>query len=120
MSKKPSKRFAFDGLDRVLHEKARLGILTSLLAHKSGLGFNELKELCTLTDGNLSRHLQTLNEAGLVEIEKGKSGNRPHTTARLTPVGRSKFLEYLSVLEGIVAGAIATAVPKGKVKLATA
>ena len=120
MSKKPNKNNAFDGLDRVLHEKARLGILTSLLANKIGLGFNELKELCLLTDGNLSRHLQTLHEAGLVEIEKGKSGNRPHTTARLTTDGRKKFLEYLSVLEGIVASAIAAAEPAKSVRLATA
>lgn len=119
MSTKASSRYAFDGLDRVLHEKARLGILTSLLAHRNGLGFNDLKELCSLTDGNLSRHLQTLHEAGLVAIEKGKSGNRPHTTAKLTADGRKKFLEYLAVLEGIVAGAIAAAEPAGKVKLAT-
>ncbi|MFO0936587.1 MAG: transcriptional regulator [Gemmataceae bacterium] len=122
MSKKENNAFAFEGLDRVLHEKARLGILTSLLAHKTGLGFNELKELCSLTDGNLSRHLQTLSEAGLVDIEKGKSGNRPHTTAILTVSGRKKFLEYLSVLESIVSNAIATAEPKarGNVKLAPA
>ena len=55
-----SGRYAFDGIDRVLHEKARLGILTSLLAHQNGLVFGELRDLCALTDGNLSRHLQTL------------------------------------------------------------
>ena len=119
MSTNPSKHYAFDGLDRVLHEKARLGILTSLLANKPGLGFNELKELCSLTDGNLSRHLQTLEEAKLVKIEKSKLGNRPHTTAKLTADGRKKFLEYLSVLEEIVAQAIAAAEPTGKLKLAT-
>jgi DNA-binding HxlR family transcriptional regulator len=117
---KPSKSFAFDGLDRVLHEKARLGILTSLLANPAGLGFNELKELCSLTDGNLSRHLQTLAEASLVAIEKGKAGNRPHTTAKLTAEGRKTFLDYLTTLEEIVSGAIKSAAPAGKLRPVTA
>ena len=50
------------GLDRVLHEKARLGIMTSLVGHPKGLAFGDLKKLCNLTDGNLSRHLQVLQE----------------------------------------------------------
>jgi DNA-binding HxlR family transcriptional regulator len=103
--------FAFDGLDRVLHEKARLGILTSLLSHRDGLVFNELRELCALTDGNLSRHLQTLQEAGLVEIWKGHKGRRPQTLVRLTADGKRRFLGYLSLLEGIVSGALAAAKP---------
>ena len=53
-------RFAYEGLDRVIHEKARLGVLTSLMAHPKGLVFADLKRLCGLTDGNLSRHLQVL------------------------------------------------------------
>ncbi len=61
-------RYAYDGLDRTIHEKARLGILTSLAAHPGGLWFNDLKSVCSLSDGNLSRHLQTLEEAGLVEV----------------------------------------------------
>ena len=55
-------RFAYDGLDRAIHEKARLGILTSLVAHPNGLLFSDLKELCSLTDGNLNRHLAVLEE----------------------------------------------------------
>lgn len=102
-------RFAFDGLDRVLHEKARLGILTSLLAHRDGLVFGQLRDLCALTDGNLSRHLTTLQEAGLVEIWKGFKGKRPQTLVRLTDNGRCRFLEYLSLLETIVNGALSTA-----------
>jgi DNA-binding HxlR family transcriptional regulator len=102
-------RFAFEGLDRVLHEKARLGILTSLLAHRDGLVFNELKELCALTDGNLSRHLSTLQEDALVEIWKGMKGRRPQTLVRLTTTGRERFLGYLGLLEGIVSGALSTA-----------
>ncbi len=94
-----SARFAYEGLDRVIHEKARLGLLTSLMAHPKGLAFADLKQLCGLTDGNLSRHLQVLQEAGLVEITKGYEGNRPHTTCRLTKIGRRRFLDYLAVLE---------------------
>lgn len=94
--------FAYDGLDRVIHEKARLGLLTSLMAHPKGLSFADLKQLCALTDGNLSRHLQVLQEAGLVEVIKGYEGNRPHTTCRLTKSGRKRFLDYLSVLEQLV------------------
>jgi len=64
-------RFAYEGLDRVIHERARLSILTSLLTHPKGVAFGDLKELCSLTDGNLSRHLRVLEEAGLVELAKG-------------------------------------------------
>src|ERR1700681_2834788 len=91
--------FSYNGLDRVIHEKARLGLLTSLMAHPKGLAFADLKLLCGLTDGNLSRHLQVLQEAGLVEVTKGYEGNRPHTTCRLTKLGRRRFLDYLAVLE---------------------
>jgi DNA-binding transcriptional ArsR family regulator len=97
-----SAPFSYDGLDRVIHEKARLGLLTSLITHPTGLAFADLKQLCGLTDGNLSRHLQVLQEAGLVEVIKGYEGNRPHTSCRLTKTGRRRFLEYLSVLEGLV------------------
>ena len=85
-----------------MHEKARLGLLTSLMAHPKGLAFGDLKQLCGLTDGNLSRHLLVLHEAGLVEITKGYEGNRPHTTCRLTKTGRRRFLDYLAVLEKLV------------------
>ncbi len=105
-------QFAFDGLDRVLHEKARLGILTSLLSHREGLVFSDLRDLCGLTDGNLSRHLTTLQEAGLIEIWKGHKGKRPQTLVRLTVEGKTRFLRYLSLLESIVANAFASAQPE--------
>lgn len=98
-------RFSYEGLDRVMHEKARLGILASLAAHERGLLFNDLKQLCTLTDGNLSRHLGVLNQAGLVEIWKGTTGARPQTMYRLTRDGRLRFAEYISVLEKVIADA---------------
>ncbi len=99
----PSGRFAFEGLDRVLHEKARLGILSSLAANPEGLVFNEIKDLCRLTDGNLNRHMQVLQEAGMVEIWKGHRGKRPQTLVRLTEEGRARFMAYINVLESIVA-----------------
>ena len=78
-------RFAYDGLDRVLHEKARLGIVTSLATRAEGLLFSDLKGLCHLTDGNLSRHLTVLQDAGVVEIHKGYKGlhhHHPHHISR--------------------------------------
>ena len=101
--------FSYDGLDRVMHEKARLGVLSSLVAHPKGLAFSDLKQLVGLTDGNLSRHLTVLQEAGLVEIAKGHDGNRPLTTCTLTRSGRRRFLDYLAVLEQVVRDAAAPA-----------
>jgi DNA-binding MarR family transcriptional regulator len=102
----PTGRFAYEGLERVFHEKARLSIMTSLVAHPRGLVFADLKELCGLTDGNLSRHLQVLHEAGYVEITKGFQRNRPQTLCRLTDEGRRRFLDYINVLESVVADAL--------------
>ncbi|HLQ38041.1 MAG TPA: transcriptional regulator [Planctomycetota bacterium] len=101
-----SGRFSYDGLDRVMHEKARLGLLTSLASKADGILFTDLKELCQLTDGNLSRHLTVLQEAGLVEIWKGFKGRKPQTLCRLTDDGRRRFLDYVSVLELVVADAL--------------
>src|SRR5213592_1149027 len=97
-----SAPFSYDGLDRVIHEKARLGLLTSLMAHPKGLAFADLKSLCGLTDGNLSRHLQVLQEAELVSVEKGYERNRPQTICRITDEGRRRYLDYLGVLEQVV------------------
>jgi DNA-binding MarR family transcriptional regulator len=99
-------RFAYEGLDRVIHEKARLSIVTSLATHPGGLIFNDLKDLCALTDGNLSRHLQILSEAGLIQIWKGFKDNRPQTLCLLTELGRKRFIEYVTVLENIVTDAM--------------
>jgi DNA-binding MarR family transcriptional regulator len=94
--------FAYEGLDRVLHERARLGILTSLVAHPKGIVFGALKQMCGLTDGNLSRHLGVLEEEGIVEIVKSFPKNRPQTLCRITTRGRARYLEYLQVLEKVV------------------
>jgi DNA-binding MarR family transcriptional regulator len=98
-------RFAYDGLERAMHEKARLGMLTSLMANPDGLMFGDLKELCALTDGNLNRHLKVLHEEGLVEVWKGSKGNRPQTLCRITAEGRKRFLEYIETLEQVIADA---------------
>jgi DNA-binding transcriptional ArsR family regulator len=101
-----SGRFAYDGLDRVMHEKARLGILTSLVTRPEGVLFGELKQMCGLTDGNLSRHLDVLREAGLIEIWKGYEGRRPQTICRVSPDGRRRFVQYLEELERVVKDAL--------------
>jgi DNA-binding HxlR family transcriptional regulator len=95
-------RFAYEGLDRVIHERARLSVLTSLITHPKGLTFSELKQLCSLTDGNLSRHLSVLEKDGMVEIAKGHDRNRPQTVCRITASGRGRYLEYLETLEQVV------------------
>jgi hypothetical protein len=95
-------RFAYDGLNRVIHERARLSMLTSLMTHSKGLAFGELKTLCGLTDGNLNRHLLVLEEARLVSVTKTMEGARPQTRCRMTALGRRRYLEYLSVLEQVI------------------
>jgi DNA-binding MarR family transcriptional regulator len=105
MKTKPSGiegRFAYEGLDRIIHERARLSILTSLITNPKGLTFNELKQLCALTDGNLSRHLSVLEKGRMLEILKGQEHNRPQTLCRITSSGRKRYLEYLSTLEQVI------------------
>ena len=101
--------FAFEGLDRLLHERARLGVLTSLAGNPRGLVFADLKRLCALTDGNLARHLQALQEAGVVEVTKSAARGRTQTLCQITPEGRRRFLEYLAVLDRVVREAAAAA-----------
>ncbi len=107
--------FAYDGLSRVIHERARLGVLTCLLTHPRGLPFPEMKKLCALTDGNLNRHLQVLQEALLVSLTKGPDRDRPQTFYRITALGRKRYLEYLAVLEQVIldgAAGAKTALPE--------
>jgi DNA-binding HxlR family transcriptional regulator len=99
---KRGSRFAYDGLDRIIHERARLSVLTSLITHSKGLPFGELKQLCALTDGNLNRHLTVLEDAKLVVTAKGVEHGRPQTVCRITPLGRRRYVEYLAVLEQVV------------------
>jgi len=102
-------RYAYEGLDRTIHERARLSILTSLVSNPAGLTFNDLKQLCNLTDGNLARHLQVLEKETLVRSSKEDDKGRPQTLLRITATGRRRFLEYLSTLEQVVRDAAAVA-----------
>jgi len=90
-------------LNPVIHERARLGIM-SLLAAQPVLSFGELKSLLDATDGNLSVHLRTLEEAGYVSVGKAFVDRKPRTTARLTRKGRIAFEHYVEVLGEIVRG----------------
>jgi DNA-binding MarR family transcriptional regulator len=102
-------RYAYSGLDRVIHERARLGVLTALVTNRKGLTWNELKAMCSLTDGNLSRHLGILEQDGLVLQEKGESGNRPQTVVKVTAEGKKRYVSYLKTLEQVVKDAAAEA-----------
>ncbi len=113
----PGGRFAYEGLDRLIHERARLSVLTSLITNPKGLSFNDLKQLCSLTDGNLSRHLKVLEGEGMVAIEKGHDQNRPQTMCRITSHGRKRYIEYLSTLERVVKDATNVVSDEDAVKL---
>lgn len=113
-------RFAYEGLDRVIHERARLSVLTSLIGNPKGLAFNDLKQLCGLTDGNLSRHLRVLEKDKIVELVKGHDHNRPHTLCRITSSGRKRYLEYLATLEQVVRDAVRGTAKEGAAKEAAA
>lgn len=115
-SKHGASRFAYDGLHRVIHERARLSVLTSLVIHPDGLPFGELRELCALTDGNLNRHLQVLETAKLVTLAKTTECNRPQTRCRVTALGRRRYIDYLGVLEQVILDG-ATVVKKNRRRL---
>jgi DNA-binding HxlR family transcriptional regulator len=85
-------------LERLFHEPSRMAILSALCAASGDLTFTELKTLTGLTDGNLSRHLKTLEEAGVIRIRKAFVGVKPRTTVALTDKGLKRFDDYLSAL----------------------
>jgi DNA-binding MarR family transcriptional regulator len=88
-------------LDRVIHEKGRLPIV-SLLAASPELSFTDLRDMLKMTDGNLSMHIKTLQEAGFVSVTKSFQRQRPLTTCALTSAGRKAFTSYIDLLEEIV------------------
>ena len=112
-------RFAYEGLDRVIHERARLSVLTSLITNPKGLTFNQLKQFCSLTDGNLSRHLAVLEKSKMVQILKGHDRNRPQTICRITAHGRKRYLDYLETLESVVRDAAEVAKDNSTASLAS-
>jgi DNA-binding MarR family transcriptional regulator len=91
----------FLNLDRVIHEKGRLGIM-SLLAASPELSFTELRDTLNMTDGNVTTHIRTLQEAGYISVAKSYQNNRPHTACTLTAAGRKAFAAYINLLEDIV------------------
>ena len=96
------KTGAIETLDRVIHERARLAIVSALAASKE-LSFAELRGATGLTDGNLSVQLRTLEVAGYVALHKSEAGGRnSRTGARLTNVGRRAFTSYLAVLDRVL------------------
>ena len=88
-------------LDRVIHEKGRLAIM-SMLAASPELSFTELRDTLEMTDGNLTSHMRTLQEAGYVSLTKSYENNRPLTTCSLTAAGKKAFTGYIDLLEQIV------------------
>ncbi len=89
------------GLDRVIHERTRLAILSALAVNAS-LTFHELKELLRVTDGNLSVHARKLEDAGYIGCTKSFAGRVPKTEYRLLPAGRSAFEQYLDHMEALI------------------
>ena len=88
-------------LDRVIHEKGRLAIM-SMLAASPELSFTELRDALEMTDGNLTTHIRTLQESGYVTVSKSYANNRPLTTCSLTAGGKKAFSSYVNLLEQIV------------------
>jgi DNA-binding MarR family transcriptional regulator len=88
-------------LDRVIHEKGRLGIL-SMLAASPELSFTDLRDTLGMTDGNLTTHIRTLQEAGYLSVTKSFQNNRPLTTCALTAAGKKAFTRYINLLEQII------------------
>lgn len=91
-----------DHLDRLIHERLRLGIITALTAEPS-LTFTELKRLLKTTDGNLSVHARKLEEAGYISCIKSFQGRTPRTEFKLTPAGRAALKRYLDHMDGLIA-----------------
>jgi DNA-binding MarR family transcriptional regulator len=88
-------------LDRVIHEKGRLAIM-SLLAASPQVSFTEMRDLLGMTDGNITAHVRTLHESGYIAVTKAFQNGRPLTTYALTPEGRTAFTTYINLLEQIV------------------
>jgi DNA-binding MarR family transcriptional regulator len=92
---------AFLQLDRVIHEKGRLAIM-SMLAAAPELSFTEMRDTLKMTDGNLTTHIRTLQEAGYLSVTKSFQNNRPLTTCSLTSAGKKAFTNYINLLEQII------------------
>jgi len=95
------QKSAAPNLDRLIHERLRLGIISALAANES-LSFSELKNLMNTTDGNLSVHARKLEEAGYISCSKFFEGRLPKTEYKLTAAGRSALENYVSHMEALI------------------
>jgi predicted ArsR family transcriptional regulator len=94
--------FAYEGLERIFHERGRLAVCTCLVANSAGMSFTALQEACALTDGNLNRHLHALAETGIVTMSRVRGPGRATTLVQITEPGRERFLAYIDELEAVV------------------
>jgi predicted ArsR family transcriptional regulator len=99
---KPSAPFAYEGLERIFHERGRLAVCTCLIANPNGMSFKSLQDACALTDGNLNRHLHALAEDEIVTLDRVRGPGRPTTMVRITSSGKGRFLAYIDALEAVV------------------
>lgn len=99
---KENEQMPHDALEKIFHEPNRLAIMSALCAANEGMSFNDLKEACNLTDGNLNRHLKALDEAGAVRIRKTFVDSKPRTTVAISKQGLARFSEYLEALSEVL------------------
>ena len=105
---------AHTSLDRTFHEPNRLAIMSTLCGCPDGLSFSELRDLCSLTDGNLNRHLKTLQDAGAVYSRKGNRSRKTNTMIYISNLGRNEFIQYLKTLEAVLSHAVSSMAPEEK------
>jgi len=98
----PKRGNPYSALNKLFHEPNRLAIVSVLCNATDGITFNELKQECNLTDGNLSRHLQSLQQARIIRIKKTFVQSKPQTTIYFTERGRYSFIRYLEALEEVL------------------
>jgi DNA-binding transcriptional ArsR family regulator len=104
----PMNKPHWNDLEKKFHEPARLALVTALCERPAGLGFQDLKKRCGMTDGNLSRHLKVLEEGNVVRLHRAGRGRKAHTQVTLTPEGREEFHLYLQALEKVLHGALSS------------
>ncbi|MBL7770946.1 MAG: transcriptional regulator [Flavipsychrobacter sp.] len=90
-----------DQLNKIFDSRIRLGIMSSLLVNEK-MSFNELKELISVTDGNLASHLKTLEDSGYVKVQKGFIGRKTNTSYSVTKAGEKAFKQHLDALEKMI------------------
>jgi predicted ArsR family transcriptional regulator len=94
--------YAYEGLERIFHERGRLAVCTCLIVNPNGMSFKALQDACALTDGNLNRHLHALAEDEIVTLDRVRGRGRPTTIVHITSSGRERFLGYIDALEAVV------------------